>query len=134
LEPFIKTFILCDSIGKDLSERPVLSGIFNKIKAITYPSTISFCIVTEWVVGKGNYTEEIKILTTGKDKLYYEVLKRKFNCEKDFAVKRFLLSLKKFPLYKPGLLWFQVYLNEKIFTDVPVILETKVSRIIGGKK
>jgi len=117
-----------------MSERPVLSGIFNRIKAITYPSNISFSIVTEWVVTEGAYKEEIKILTDRKDELYVDILKRNFHCDKEFAVKRFLSPLKNFPLYRPGLVWFQAYLNEVLFTEFPLFLETKVSRIIGGKK
>ena len=134
MEVFIKSFMLCDAIGKDMSERPVLSGIFNKIKAVTYPSNISFCIVTEWVVPEGDYKEEIKILTAQKDQLYFEILKRNFHCDQQFAVKRFLSPLKNFPLYRPGLVWFQAYLNDRLFTEFPLLLETKISRIIGGKK
>ena len=135
MEPYIKSFIMCDSVGKDISGRPIFSGVFDRLRGITFPSVISFCIITEWVVEGGNYKEEIKVLTQQKDKTYFEIPPRNFSSDKQVSVKKFILPLTNFPLYKPGMiLWFQVFLNEKLYTEVPVAIETKISRIIGGKK
>jgi len=132
--PYLKSFILCDNITKDISGKPVLSGIFDKIKAFGYPSTKPFYIVTEWVVEEGSYREEIKVLTASKDKVYFDIPVREFSANKKLEIKKLILPVNKFPLYGSGGVWFQIYLNEKLYSEFPLIIETKVSRIIGGKK
>jgi hypothetical protein len=131
VEPYLKTFILCDNVTKDILGRPVFSGVLNKIKAVTFPSYIPICIVTEWVLERGTYKEEIKVLTGNREQTYFKVPSRTFNCERDIAVKSFISPLKNFPLSSHGGLWFQAFLNDKLFLDFPIAVETKVSKIIG---
>ena len=116
-EPILQYAILCDTIAKDQTGKPVYIGAFDGLnKPVILPQ---FVIALKWICGIGSHTFGFKILdpelkplhTTDNFPMQFKV--KTDNVHVDFPIINFNFN-------KLGVYWIEIMLNKNSYLSIPL--------------
>lgn len=117
IKPILKAMLLCDhTIVEEGSHKRTLIGIFDRIKAVNFPTThpamsiyIQFCEI------EGVFDFTLELYDLSQEKVMNKALVKQYKVQDRFRDCELVFNLISVRFDKPGDYEFRIYVNDTIF-------------------
>jgi uncharacterized protein DUF6941 len=128
IRPFARALILCDYVFGYENGKTDLYGLFNAIRAVSYPHTQGrFCVFAQLVGGLGKVPFHIDVLFRPRNELVWTTEVRQLEFPDRERVVQLVLEIQGCPFAEPGPYLIELYCDNVCVADVPL-------RLLGGEK
>ena len=121
--PFARALFLCDWVFSLDYDKTDLYGLFNAIRAESYPHVqVRFCLFAQLAGGLGNISFYADVIFRQRDELVRMTEVRQLNFPSRDMVVQLALEVQGCPFSEPGSYLLELYCDNVCVADVPLLL------------